>query len=155
MAFLWFISYSFNQTQKNYEIYDQELLEIVCVLETWCHYLQGFQFPTVILFDHKNFTYFWIVQKLNHCQAHWSLFLSEFDFKLIHVPGSHMIQSDSLFCHPDHILNDTDNDDGIILSNNIFICLLDLDLQDEILQKTIDDEFFLKALTSLKDYDPT
>ena len=63
-----FISHSFDQIQRNYEIYDHELLEIVCALETWCHYLQGSQFPTIILLDHKNLTYFWTVQKLNHRQ---------------------------------------------------------------------------------------
>ena len=66
-----------------------------------------------------------------------------------------MIQSNSLFCCPGHILNDTDNDDVIVLPDNIFIRLLDLDLQDEILQKTIDDEFFSKVVTSLKDHSPT
>ena len=66
-----------------------------------------------------------------------------------------MIQSNSLFHHPDHILNDTDNDDVIVLPNNIFIHLLDLDLQNKILQKTIDDKFFSKALTSLKKHSPT
>ena len=66
-----------------------------------------------------------------------------------------MIQSDSLSCHPDHILNDTNNNDVIVPPDNIFIRLLDLDLQDEILQKTIDDKFFSKAVTSLKDHGPT
>ena len=82
--------------QRNYEIYDRELLGIVRALETWRHYLQGSQFPTVILSDHKNLTYFRTAQKLNRRQARWSLFLSEFDLKLVHVPGSRMIQSDSL-----------------------------------------------------------
>ena len=66
-----------------------------------------------------------------------------------------MIQSDFLSHCPDYILNDTNNGDVIILPDNIFICLLDLDLQDEILQKAIDDKFFLKALTSLKDHSLT
>ena len=83
-----FISHSFDQMQRNYEIYDRELLGIVRALETWRHYLQGSQFPTVILSDHKNLTYFRTTQKLNRRQACWSLFLSEFDLKLIHVPGS-------------------------------------------------------------------
>ena len=67
---------------------------------------------------------------------------------------SQMIQSDSLSRHPDHVLNDTNNDDVIVLPDNIFIHLLDLDLQDEILQKTFDNEFFSKAVTSLKEHGP-
>ena len=86
-----FISHSFDQIQRNYEIYDCELLGIVCTLKTWHHYLQGSQFPTVILSDHKNLIYFRTAQKLNCHQVHWSLFLSEFDLKLSHVPESWMI----------------------------------------------------------------
>ena len=83
-----FISHSFNQMERNYEIYNCELLGIVHALKTWCHYLQGSQFPTVILLDHKNLTYFWTAQKLNHRQAHWSLFLSEFNLKFVRHPKS-------------------------------------------------------------------
>ena len=59
------ISHSFDATQQNYKIYDRELFEIVCALETWHHYLQGSSFSTVILSDHKNLTYFQNAQKLN------------------------------------------------------------------------------------------
>jgi len=92
-----YISHSFDATQRNYEIYDRELMGIVRALETWQHYLQGSPFPTIILSDHKNLMYFRTAQKLNRRQARWSLFLSEFDLKLIHTPGSKMIQSDALF----------------------------------------------------------
>ena len=64
-----YISHSFDATQWNYEIYDRELLGIVCTLETWRHYLQGSQFPTIILSDYKNLTYFRTAQKLNWQQA--------------------------------------------------------------------------------------
>lgn len=53
-----FISHSFNPAEWNYEIYDRELLSIICALETWQHYLHGSPFPTVLLSDHKNLTYF-------------------------------------------------------------------------------------------------
>jgi hypothetical protein len=36
-------------------------------------------------------TYFWTTQKLNWWQARWSLYLSEFDVKLVLLPGSKMI----------------------------------------------------------------
>jgi len=81
-----YISHSFDITQWNYEIYNWELMGIVCALETWRHYLQGSPFPTVILSNHKNLMYFRTAQKLNRRQAQWSLFLSEFDLKLVHTP---------------------------------------------------------------------
>ena len=83
-----YISHSFNATQQNYKIYDRELLGIIWALETWRHYLQGSSHPTTILSNHKNLTYFRSAQKLNRRQARWSLFLSQFKLKLVHVPGS-------------------------------------------------------------------
>ena len=91
-----YISHSFDATQRNYEIYDRELLGIVRALETWRHYLQGSFHPVTIFSDHKNLMYFRQVQKLNRRQACWSLFLSQFDLKLIHIPGSQMVKSDAL-----------------------------------------------------------
>jgi RNase H-like domain found in reverse transcriptase len=53
-----YISHSFDTTQRNYEIYDRELLGIIRALETWRHYLLGSPHPITILSDHKNLTYF-------------------------------------------------------------------------------------------------
>ena len=68
-----YISHSFTPTERNYEIYDHELLDIICALVKWRHYIQGSVFPTVILSDHKNLTDFRTAQKLNRRQARWSL----------------------------------------------------------------------------------
>ena len=149
-----YISHSFDSAQRNYKIYDRELLSIVRGLETWRHYLHGSPFPTIILSDHKNLTYFRTAQKLNRRQARWSLFLSEFDLKLLHTPGSKMIQSDALSRRPDHIVSDTENDDIILLPDDIFIKNIDLDLRDSILDKTSSDSFFASSLEALKNNGP-
>ena len=60
------------------------------------NYIQGSNHETIIYLDHKNLTYFRTAQKLNRRQARWSLLLSEFDIKLIHLPGNKMILSDTL-----------------------------------------------------------
>ena len=91
-----FMSKTFTDTERRYKIYDRELLGIICALKEWRHYIQGSGHTTVIFSDHKNLTYFRTAQKLNDRQARWSLYLSEFDIKLIHLPGSKMIQSDAL-----------------------------------------------------------
>ena len=80
---------TFSPTERNYEIYDRELLAIIWALEEWRH-------TTIILSDHKNLTYYREARKLNRQQARWSLYLSEFDVKLVHTPGHKMIQSDAL-----------------------------------------------------------
>ena len=64
-----YISKTFNDAEKNYEIYDRELLAIIWALTEWCHYLAGSAHPVTILSDHKNLTYFKSTQKLKPRQA--------------------------------------------------------------------------------------
>ena len=90
-----FISKTFSPTERNYEIYDQELLAIIRALEEWQHYIQGSPHTTTILSDHKYLTYYREARKLNCRQARWSLYLSEFDIKLVHTPGTKMVLSDT------------------------------------------------------------
>jgi len=60
-----FISKTFSPAERNYEIYDRELLAIICALSEWHHYIQGSAHTTVVHSDHKNLTYFRSAQKLN------------------------------------------------------------------------------------------
>ena len=83
-----------------------------------------------ILSDHKNLTYYREARKMNRRQARWALYLSEFDFKLVHIPGHKMIQSDALSRRPDYIPDeDNDNEDITMLPNNLFVNLIDVELQ--------------------------
>jgi len=79
----------------NYEIHDKEMLAIIRTLEEWRHFLEGAQYLVEIWTDHKNLEYFMMAKKLNHCQAHWSLYLVHFDFKLIYRPGHSMGKPDA------------------------------------------------------------
>ena len=79
-----FLSQTFSDTERRYEIYDRELLGIIRAWKEWRHYIQGSSHTTTVFSDHKNLTYFQKAQKLNDRQARWSLYLSEFDLKLIH-----------------------------------------------------------------------
>jgi len=72
------------------------MLTIICVLEEWRHFLKGAWYPLEIWMDHKNLEYFMMAKKLNHRQAHWSLYLAHFDFKLIHRPGCSIGKPDAL-----------------------------------------------------------
>uniref|UniRef100_A0A0W0G8P4 Reverse transcriptase RNase H-like domain-containing protein n=1 Tax=Moniliophthora roreri TaxID=221103 RepID=A0A0W0G8P4_MONRR len=53
-----YISHAFTSTERNYEIYDWELLAITNALKAWEHYLLGGAHPVTVLSDHKNLTYF-------------------------------------------------------------------------------------------------
>ena len=82
--------------EHNYAIYDKEPLSIIRGLEEWCHILEGTKHKIEILNDHQNLTYFRTAQNLNHRQACWSLYLSHFDFALIHCPGCNSAKPDAL-----------------------------------------------------------
>ena len=129
-----FLSQTFTDMEQRYEIYDQELLGIIWAKKEWRHYIQGSGQTMVVLSDHKNLTYFRTAQKLNDRQAQWSLYLSEFDIKLIHMPGTKMIQSDSLSWCLDHGTDiSTRREDQILLPDDLFVNLLDINLQECIL----------------------
>jgi len=64
-----FLSKSLNETKRNYEIHDKEMLAIIRGLEAWRHLLEGVQFRFEIWTDHKNLEYFMKAQKLNRRQA--------------------------------------------------------------------------------------
>jgi len=71
-----FLSKSLNETERNYEIHDKEMLVIVRKLEAWRHLLKEVQFKFEIWTDHNNLEYFIKAQKLNQRQARWTLYLS-------------------------------------------------------------------------------
>ena len=53
-----FLSKLLNETERNYEIHDKEMLVIVRGLEAWRYLLEGAQFKFEIWMDHKNLEYF-------------------------------------------------------------------------------------------------
>jgi len=64
-----FFSKSLNETERNYEIYNKEMLAIIRGLENWRYLLEGAHFKFEIWTDHKNLEYFMKAQKLNCRQA--------------------------------------------------------------------------------------
>ena len=70
--------------ERNYEIYDKELLAIVEALAKWRQYLLDAAEPFEVWIDHKNFRE---LHKLNEWQARWYLKLQDYDFTLKHILG--------------------------------------------------------------------
>jgi len=114
-----FLSKSLNETERNYEIHDKEMLAIVRGLEAWRHLLEGAQTKFEIWTDYKNLEYFMKAQKLNRRQARWVLYLSRFDFTLKHVAGAKMGKADELSQRADRKIGvDKDNDNQIFIKDN-------------------------------------
>jgi hypothetical protein len=110
-----YFSKALNEVERNYDIHDRELLSIMCALAEWRRYLHGLKDPFEIHSDHKNLQYFMSNQKLNRRQARWSLELSEFNFSLLHKPGSSMICADALSRRPDYDKGHDDNESVTLL----------------------------------------
>ena len=89
-------SQSLSPVERNYEIHDRELLAIMRALEDWRQYLLGATCPFEVWIDHRNLTYFKKVQELNRRQARWHTELQEYDFQLVHKPGTQMKRADIL-----------------------------------------------------------
>ena len=106
-----FLSKSLNETERNYEIHDKEILAVIRRLENQRHLLEGTRFKFEVWTDHKNLEYFVKAQKLNQRQAQWVLYLSRFDFTLKHVPGTKMGKTDGLSRRPDWKVG-TENDNN-------------------------------------------
>lgn len=110
-----FLSKSFDQAQRNYEIHDREMLAIMRALEEWRQFLQGAHHQVEIWSDHQNLEYFMSAKKLTRRQARWSQYLSQFDFILYHRPGSTMQKADSLSRRPDHRKGIEHDNEGVVL----------------------------------------
>uniref|UniRef100_A0A0W0F076 Reverse transcriptase domain-containing protein n=2 Tax=Moniliophthora roreri TaxID=221103 RepID=A0A0W0F076_MONRR len=145
-----YLSKSLSPMEQNYEIYDRKLLAIYRALMEWHHYLMGGKFKIVILSDHKNLTYFRTAQKLNRQQARWSLFLSEFDLGLVHVPGKSITQADTLSQQSNEQDDiDSDNEDIIVLPDRLFIKGINLGMKEDIAERLGLDDFHKSALEQL------
>jgi len=100
------------------------MLGIICALEDWRHYLEGLPQPFDIVTNHRNLQYWCMVQDLTRRQAHWSLYLSRFDFLLIHKPRSSNTQADPLSRLSTHLVPDSaDNLAQVVLRPEHFLCV--------------------------------
>lgn len=104
-----------NETERNYDIYDKELMAVIRALEAWHHYLEGLSNKFQILTDHKNLEYWRTAQNLTRRQARWSLFLSRFNFEMIHKPGKDHGAPDALSQNPDHHKSDEEDNLGQVM----------------------------------------
>ena len=80
-----FYSTTLNDAERNYDIYDKELLAVVKSLENWRPYLAGSPHKVIIYTDHMNLQYWREPHKINRRVARQVLQLSEYDIELCNV----------------------------------------------------------------------
>jgi len=149
-----FFSRSLNSTERNYPIYDKELLAIICALEQWRHLLKGTDTPFTIFSDHRNLLYQKKPEKMTQRLVRWSLFLSEFNFKIVYRSGSNNGKPDALSRRPDYASNNDDPSADIpftVLRPENFCAVTSIvsSLNDQILQEYKDDEFYSDTYNQL------
>lgn len=116
-----FRSASMQPAERNYEIYDREMLAIVDALKAWRYFLEGLPERFEIVTDHENLKWWTTAQDLSRRQARWALWLSRFNFLLTHRPGKQNTQADPLSRFSTHqVSNADDNTQQVVLSPEYF-----------------------------------
>ena len=82
--------------ERNYQIYDKEMLAVIEALREWRQYLIGAAAPVEVWSDHLNLTYFRKPQNLTRRQANWMSELADYDFTIHHLPGNLNSKPDAL-----------------------------------------------------------
>ncbi|PLW26160.1 hypothetical protein PCANC_27366 [Puccinia coronata f. sp. avenae] len=97
-----FLSRSLVQAEKNYEVFDKELLAIVVASKEWRQYLEGnpHRLTAVVYTDHRNLESLMTIKELTRQQARWAETLGCFNFEIIFCPGRQSGKPDALLRQP-------------------------------------------------------
>ena len=91
-----YYSATFTPTERNYDIYERELLAVMKSLAHWRPYLGWTKEPFIILTDHANLQYWKSPRDLNRRTARWHADLQEYDYEIQHIPGKTNVVADAL-----------------------------------------------------------
>ena len=116
-----YYSATFTATERNYDIYKQELLAIMKALVHWRLYLGWTKVPFIIWTDHANLQYWKLPRNLNQQTARWHTDLQEYDFQLEYIPGKTNTVADALSQPANTNQGQQDNKDITILPQQICV----------------------------------
>jgi len=116
-----YYSASFIQAERNYDIYERELLAVVKALKHWRHHLAGAKLPFTVVTDHANLAYWKESRDLNQCTARWHSFLQDYWFFIQITPGKNHSAADFLSRHPHNDQGTRDNTQITIFPKDKFV----------------------------------
>jgi len=116
-----FYSETLSEAERNYDVYDRELLAIVKSLKHWRVYLAGAPHQIIIHTDHANLLYWKEPRKRSRRVAREFQELSEYNFVLKHIAGTKNARADALSRRSDYDIRSEDNDDVVVLPEERFI----------------------------------
>jgi RNase H-like domain found in reverse transcriptase/Integrase zinc binding domain/Chromo (CHRromatin Organisation MOdifier) domain len=131
-----YYSATFTETERNYDVYDRELLAIMKAITHWRPYLIWTKEPFKIFTDHANLLHWKSPRKLNRRTTRWHGELQDYNFTLHHVPGKNHTAADALSRPPGVDTGKDDNQQMVMLPEPIFIHVFDAD-SDGSLEHTI------------------
>jgi hypothetical protein len=114
-----FQSQTFNDAERNYDIHDHKFLAVFRGLAHHRQLLLSSPFPTTVFTDHKNLEYYRHPHHINRRVARYIPQLADYDFKLVHFPGT-ANKADALSRQPDYNKGNDDNEDIIVLPPHLF-----------------------------------
>ncbi len=124
------IFYSKNMifAECNYEIYNKELLIIICCLKHWCSELKCTNISIKIFINHLNLKYFMIIKELTWQQTRWTKKLSEYNFKIIYQLEKQNLKVDALIRMSD-VKSIKTNDDWKLYQHQLLLSESKFELQ--------------------------
>jgi hypothetical protein len=143
-----YYSKTLSAAERNYDVYDLELLAIVNALDHWRPYLAGSPHKIIIYSDHQNLLYWKEPHKISRRVAREVLMLSEYNFEIRHIKGTSNGRADALSRRPDYDQGHEDNQNVTVLPQQVFVrameVLPDIPSQEESVLKPWIDPHQLK-----------
>jgi len=115
-----YYSATFIPTERNYDIYEQELLAILKSLEHWRPHLAATEIPVTVLTDHANLTFWKNPRKVNRRVARWFAMLQDYNLMIKHIPGKLHAAPDMLSRPPNADKGEEDNQNLTLLPKKMF-----------------------------------
>jgi hypothetical protein len=118
-----YYSSTFIPAERNYDIYERELLAVLKSLEHWRPHPAATEIPVTVLTDHANLTFWKNPRKVNRRVARWFATLQDYNLQIKHVPGKLHAAPDMLSQPPNADKGEEDNQDVTLLPSELFIRL--------------------------------
>jgi hypothetical protein len=112
-----------NDVQRNYDVYNRELLALVETFRHWRHYLHSAAHKVKVHMDHANLLYWKNPGDHNRRVARWHAELMDYNFELVHISGKKNGCADALSRRPDYGMGEEDNKQLVVLPKVLCTCL--------------------------------
>ncbi len=109
-----------NNAQRNYDVYNRELLGLREMFKHWRAYLHGAMHQVKVHTDHANLLFWKNPGDHNRRVVRWHSDLMDYDFQLVHIPGKKNGRADALSRRPDYDQGEDDNKQLVVLPPKFF-----------------------------------